>query len=343
MSIQTESAAPTQEDRRRAVKAMLGCLVAANAAGTAPLAIAQSRPKVKIGYNVVPMDSQMHLAREDKLFERHGLDPSWIRFESGGAMVQAIAAGDIDFASASEIPGIRPRLLGGKYVIVAQGATAPRYTGIYARTAIRTPKDLVGKRVGITMGTISEWYLGMYAERYGVPLDKVQKLNVAPPEWLAALNRGDIDAFAGWEHFFSKADEILPKGTGHLLHSGDVDHLYSQPMYYYMSEALANTPAAARVMKALLEVEQAMQTQRQRAAELSARVASIDTPTSRKIVDMVSYRIGFDDRSLDSMRAAASYLLGKKLIDREPDWATFVNLAPLRAVAPERVTVTKVK
>ncbi len=300
--------------------------------------------RIKIGFNIVPIDAQMHVAREDKLMEKHGLDATWMRFESGGAMVQAIAIGDLDFAAAAEIPGIRPRLLGGKFVLVGQAATGPRFTGIYARSAIKKPADLVGKKVGVTMGTTSEWYLGMYAEKYGVPYDKIQKINIAPPEWIPALNRGDIDAFAGWEHFFSRADEILPKGTGHLLHSGNIDNLYQQPMYYYMSESFAkNKTASANVLKAILDAEAAVENDRKRAAGISARVGNIDEATSLKIINMITWRLRLDEQSLTNMRAAAGFLLGKKLIDREPEWRTFIDLGPLRAAAPDRVLIKEIK
>ncbi|MGD9944655.1 MAG: ABC transporter substrate-binding protein [Burkholderiaceae bacterium] len=338
----------TRIDRQAALplrRTLLAAALALGAGAVLPAAsvLAQARPRIKVGYNIVPIDAQMHVAREDKLLEKQGLDASWIRFESGGAMVQAVAAGDIDFAAASEIPGIRPRLMGGKFVLVGQVATAPRFTGMYARSTIKSPADLIGKKVGVTMGTISEWYLALYAEKHGVPYDKIQKLNVAPPEWLPALSRGDIDAFAGWEHFFSKADEILPKGTGHLISTGEKDGIYMQPMYYYMSEAMAGSPAAPAVLKAMIEAEAAVQRDRRRAAEIAAKIANIDFETSLKIVNMVDYRLRFDDQSLSNMRAAAGFLQGKKLIDRQPDWASFVNLAPLRAVDAARVTAAAIK
>ena len=320
-----------------------GLAVGVSLALPASRVVGQERAKVKIGYNIVSIDAQMHLAREDKLLEKQGLDATWVRFESGGALVQAIGAGDIDFAAASEIPGIRPRLLGGKFVLVAQALTAPRFTGMYAKSAIKSPADLVGKKVGITMGTISEWYLAMYAEKFGVPYDKIQKLNVAPPEWLPALSRGDIDAFVGWEHFFSKADEILPTGTGHLISTGEKDGIYTQPMYYYMSEALAKSKSAASVLKAMIEAESAVLKDRRRAAELSAKIANIDVETSLKIVNMLDYRMRFDDQSLVNMRSAAGFLQSKKLIDRQPDWSTFVDLGPLRAVDAKRVTIAEIK
>lgn len=327
----------TKQEQRRRI-----CLLAVCGAALALPAIrahAQARKKVRVGYNVVPIDAQMHLAREDKLFEKRGLDAAWTRFESGGALVQAIALGDIDVAAASEIPGIRPRLLGGKYQLVGQAATGPEFTGIYARSSITSAKDLVGKTVGITMGTISEWYLSLYADKFNVPYDQIKKINVAPPEWIPALANGDIDAFCGWEHFFSKADEILPKGTGRLLSLGGKDGVYLQPMFYYMSESMAASDTGAAIMQVLLDAQIAVNKDRKRAAEVSAKVANIDVPTSFKIVSALKYQLHFDDQSLASMRAAAGFLLRKKLIEREPDWNTFVNLKPLRSVDPGLVTL----
>jgi hypothetical protein len=106
-----------------------------------------------------------------------------------------------------------------------------------------------------------------------------------------------------------------------------------------MSESMAASETGATVMQVLLDAQAAVDKDRKRAAEVSAKVANIDVPTSLKIVNGVKYQLHFDDQSLASMRAAAGFLLSKKLIDREPDWNTFVNLKPLRSADANLVTI----
>lgn len=304
---------------------------------------AQERPKIRVGYNIVPLDAPLHLAREDRLFEKRGMDVTWTRFESGNAVIQALALGEIDVAAATEIPGIRPRLMGGKYVVVGQSATATRMAGIYANASINNPMDLVGKKIGVTMGTASELYLGLYAEKYGVPYDKIQKKNVAPPEWIPALHRGDIDAFVGWEHFFSKADAILPKGSGHLLQPRGQDVVYTAPMYYYMRQQVADSPLGVLSLRALIDAEAAVEKDRARAAEISAKVANIDNAMSLKIINLVQYRLRLDRQSISSLMDASRFLRDKKLTDKEPDWQAFIYPAPLRAADASRVSLPDAK
>lgn len=300
-------------------------------------AMAQEQVKLRVGYNVVPLDAPLHLAREDQLFEKSGIDVAWKRFESGNAVIQALALGEIDLAAATEIPGIRPKLMGGKYVVVGQSATAVRMAGIYASSAIKSPLDLVGKKVGVTLGTASELYLGLYAEKYGVPYEKIQKVNVAPPEWIPALHRGDIDAFAGWEHFFSRADEILPKGTGHLIQPQGADAVYTAPMYYYMRQSIADGVSSGKIIRVLIDAERAVNSDRERAAAISAKTANVDNATSLKIINLVQYKLKLDDASVSALVRAAKFLKDKKLVDSIPDWKTFINPLPLQSVDASRV------
>jgi len=79
--------------RRIAVLKAIGIAVGLLAGGvlTAQPALAQGRP-ITIGYQEQP-DWLLFVARDLKLFEKAGLSPTFVKFDAGPPMIEAIRSG----------------------------------------------------------------------------------------------------------------------------------------------------------------------------------------------------------------------------------------------------------
>jgi hypothetical protein len=55
----------------------------------------------------------------------------------------------------------------------------------------------------------------------------------------------------------------------------------------------------------------------------------------------IDYTVNFDAKWYDHVKFIGKWMLDRKMIDREPDYATFVNPEALAKVAPDRVTVKR--
>ena len=86
--------------KRRFVLKGTGLLAATLAGGAGPAA-AQGRPIV-IGYQEQP-DWLLFVARDFKLFEKAGLQPTFIKFGGGPQMVEEMRAGRLDLASVGSV------------------------------------------------------------------------------------------------------------------------------------------------------------------------------------------------------------------------------------------------
>ncbi len=63
-----------------------------------------------------------------------------------------------------------------------------------ARDSIKTPQDLIGKKVAVPFVSTGHYSLLAALKSWNIDPSKVQILNLAPPAIIAAWKRGDIDA-----------------------------------------------------------------------------------------------------------------------------------------------------
>jgi NitT/TauT family transport system substrate-binding protein len=177
---------------------------------------AQGRQKVRIGlptrvyWPAIPV----HVAQDLKLYEKEGLDAEITIYNSGGAAMEAVAAGACDIISASPASVAAARVRGVKAMIVASGMQTP--TGFYVLvkegSAIRTLKDLEGKRLGITATGSTTDFLALWVmEKSGA---KITRVAVGGGALVPNLLNGQLDAIVafpplGYSLLVSKEARIL--------------------------------------------------------------------------------------------------------------------------------------
>jgi sulfonate transport system substrate-binding protein len=74
-----------------------------------------------------------------------------------------------------------------------------------ASSAIRTVKDLVGKRVAVNLAAKGDYVLLKALANAGIPATQVERLPIQPPDAAAAFATGKIDAWSTFGTFFSTA------------------------------------------------------------------------------------------------------------------------------------------
>jgi sulfonate transport system substrate-binding protein len=106
----------------------------------------------------------------------------------------------------SPIVGALSHNLQFKIYAIADPAGAAR-SGIIspAGSAIRTVKDLVGKRVAVNLAAKGDYVLLKALANAGIPAAQVERLPIQPPDAAAAFATGKIDAWSTFGTFFSTA------------------------------------------------------------------------------------------------------------------------------------------
>ncbi|MFA7901223.1 taurine ABC transporter substrate-binding protein [Pseudomonas fulva] len=131
----------------------------------------------------------------------------WRKFDNGADVITAVASGDVQigYLGSSPLAAAATRKLPIETFLIATQIGAGE--ALVVRDAIKTPQDLVGKKVAVPFVSTGHYSLLAALKHWNIDPAKVQILNLAPPAIIAAWKRGDIDATYVWDPALGVAKE----------------------------------------------------------------------------------------------------------------------------------------
>lgn len=166
---------------------------------------------IRIGYQkggLIPIARQ--LGKLDQALAAENVKVAWNGpFDRCATLLQAIVADQADIGGCGDIPAISG-FAGGQPLCI--GAIQPPRADsqgeailVQADSQIRTPADLIGKKVAVNQGGAGEYLLLKVLEKANIPEDQVQRVYLTPGDAGPALYQGSVDAWAVWEPYVSIA------------------------------------------------------------------------------------------------------------------------------------------
>jgi len=149
-----------------------------------------------------------------------GWDVNWAEFTSGPPMLEALAAGAVNFAFTGEPPVIFAQAANTDIVYVAAANPSPRAIGILkpAGSTLASVAALKGKTVAVAKGSSAHYLLVSALAHAGVKYQDVNKVFLQPADARAAFSSGAVDAWSIWDPFYAGAQAaggvLLTDGTG---------------------------------------------------------------------------------------------------------------------------------
>ena len=179
--------------------------------------------------SVSALHSAVWVAEQKGLFRKYGIDPEVIVTGQGAATgISALLANDIQVVASAGDALVASTLQGADTVMVA-GVVNKGLQRIMARSEIKTPTELKGKKIGVTrIGAVSHSVLLMMLPRWKMSVNDVQVMQLgSSPNMLAALDRGGIDAAVLTIPSMFVAED---RGYRVLVDMGDTDIYYLHTM-----------------------------------------------------------------------------------------------------------------
>jgi len=220
--------------------------------GNAHAAVAPDRIRVGLS-SYTPINAAIWIAEEKGLFKKNGIDAEVVVLAGASAGgVSALIAGDVQFLTAGGGAVINAGLSGADVVMIGS-IVNKGVQRVMARSDIRRPEDLRGKRIGVTrIGASSHMVLLLMLRQWGMTPNDVQTLQLnASPAMMAGLERGAIDAAVLTEPTFFIAEDA---GYRVLADLADMDIYYLHSMID-TTKTLVRTQRdlATRFMRAYIE------------------------------------------------------------------------------------------
>ncbi|WP_278261947.1 ABC transporter substrate-binding protein [Nocardia sp. AG03] len=191
-----------------------------------------------VGFVVDPSWAQVPVAAAAGYFGKHGVKVEVVNFPSGIEALQAVAAGQLDVATAADVPSAAVLSKSPSLRVVGDGA---RWEGsrIIARrdAGITTVADLAGKKIGTPIGTSAAYFAANTLADNGIEAELVQ---VAPSATVTAATRRDVDAVSIFQPYQAQVVQALGADAVELTGGS-----YHQHSLYLAAERAVTTKSAA--------------------------------------------------------------------------------------------------
>ena len=311
----------------------MGCLlVLAGLLCTGP---SWAQTKMTIATGVDPVFSAYYVAQQEGLFKKHELDVRINTGPSGSAMVAFLVNGQIESAFGSEIAGVANHNLDPNVVVVAQATRLVRWIAVVGRN-VDTLDQLKGKKVGIARGSGGEvFWLAMIDKLKLNPADYTV-VNVEAPEMVAALERGNIDAYVVWEPWVTRGLAAI-KNTKVLRTQ---EGILEQGVYVYMNRGwIQKNPAPAEAfIRALVDATDLINRDRKRAAkDVSDFLKNLDPAMVEQLMAKLTFDMELSDFTVNLFRLAEAQLKAQGKLAKPLDWSGFIYPELMRKVLPAKV------
>jgi NitT/TauT family transport system substrate-binding protein len=292
--------------------------------------------KIRVGPTQEPASAPIFVAKEKGFFAEEGLDASITVFPSGRAGMEAALAGETDFATVAETPVARAVLDGKDPIIVATIAEVEGANVIVGRRdrGVSDAHSLVGKRVGVLVGTTADYFLDLYLVSSGVDPKTVVRVPLQPAGLVRSIKDGSVDAVAAFVPYYLEALDAL--GTNGVLL--DKPGLYAFFWNVAVDRRVSQRRAGEvqRFLRAIAKAEAFMSANEGEAIGITSRGTGLPTKTLRRIWPQYQWGVRLDQTLVLSLEDEARWMSGRQ---QTPDFLPHIDAAPLRRLAPDNVTL----
>lgn len=168
---------------------------------------------VKVSVIPIVDVAPIYLGKQQGFFTEQGLKPELTSAQGGAAIVPAVASGQVDFGFSNFTSLIIARSKGLPLKVVAPGVGSTGVEGkdfggvvVKAGSPLKSAKDLVGKHVAVnTLNNINDTTVRASIRADGGDAKNVKFTELAFPDMLAALDKGNVDAIQVVEPFLTTA------------------------------------------------------------------------------------------------------------------------------------------
>jgi len=210
--------------------------------------------RLKTSYSALTANMGAYwLAKDTRLFEKHGLDVDVVLIENGTITIQALIAGETDLAMGGGTVAVSSALGGSDLVSISSIESRLPY-GLLAQREIKSIDQLKGKRHAISrFGSVADLGSRLILQKFGLVPDKdVTLLQIGGTSTrLAALSKRTVDSTILTPEFF-----LVAKKAGFTILVDPTQYKIDFPQLEVITTRtfLRNRPdVATRYMRAIIE------------------------------------------------------------------------------------------
>lgn len=254
------------------------------------------------------------VVKEQKLLEKAlpKTEIKWVFSQGSNRSLEYLNSGSVDFSSTAGLAAALSRA-NGSPIKTIYIQSQPEWTALVVskNSPIKTIKDLKGKKIAATKGTDPFLFTLQALETAGLNKKDVQLVHLQHPDGKTALERGQVDAWAGLDPLMASAQV---QSGAKLLYRNVGFNSYS---VLSVKEQFANqSPEAIEaVVKAYEQARKWAKANPSKLAELLARESKLPVPVAKLQLS----RTNFDQniptaKHINALKKSGSILTEEELV-----------------------------
>ena len=301
----------------RKLPILFAAAVAFAAAGQARAGGRAEQETVRFAYQDRIADAVSVIGVENGFFGKEGLKVKSMMFTSGPACTEAVVSGSADIGTMGDTTAVISVARAPVTIIASHGGGEHRHRIIVkADSPIRSPRDLVGKRVAVSKGTSTYGGFLAWARAKKLDLSKVQVTDMKPEDMGTALLSGAVDAAVASEPTPSVMEE---KGGRQLATLGGLGNNYPILLVARNDFLRKHPEAATRFARAMTRGAEFVRSHPEEAAQIMSRKTGLSPAAATKAMELHYYRVQLDKQTRASLQEIANFLVEQKVLDNAPD------------------------
>jgi NitT/TauT family transport system substrate-binding protein len=288
------------------------------------------------------LNALVYVAEDKEFFSNNGIEIAFKEYDSGATSAAGMLNGEADIALAAEFPIVRQVF--NREDIVNFGTVA-RYENTYiiwrSDSGIKTIADLKGKRVGVTLTTISEFYLGRTLQLNGVDIHQVILVDTKAADAEKALANGEVDAVVTWEPWVTQVNQRFGKEA--ITKPAQSDQYAYWNLVTTSSWATNHPDTMERLLKALARADEYVAGHQDEAKAIVRKRMSFDSAYMETIWPQYQFSLSLDQSLITAMEDEARWMIENNLTTEKqvPNFNNYIYEDALKAIKPEAVNIIR--
>jgi ABC-type nitrate/sulfonate/bicarbonate transport system substrate-binding protein len=344
LSIGTENETASTVIERSVMKPRLSLTALVMGLALITSSVRADETKINIGYQ--PGTSpRFFVAQNQKMFEKIGIVPNYVKFTTGPAMLAALKGNDIDVGYMTTAPVIfgLSQGLDLRIFFIESDSAATQALVTTPNAAMKTLGDQKGRKIGVTFGSSAHYALLKSLQDVKLSADSVSILDMQPGAMLPAFIRNDVDGAWSWDPWTAK----MESEGGHIVGSLSSMRLPMPGVWIARADWLySNEVGVQKFIKAMDLTTELLKTENKDAIAAIANTLGVDEAVATRIYQRIEippldaqikgYTAALGTASTKQASGMASHLndlanffYSRQQIPNKPDVSQAIDPGPL--------------
>ena len=256
------------------------------------------------------------------LLKPEGIDLELVMFPSLVQRMQAVASGDVDIGNGGLSATMQLATKGVPMQVLANGCDGGWM--VLTQPSIGGWKDLVGKKIAVQNGSIGLVSLNWKLKQEGV-FGKVELAFMDNQDQPIPLMRGDVAAICCFEPYAALAEQ---NGWGKRLWVPYDSPMGKTNLGFVASEKFvkADPDLTRKMVQAHVKATEKMASDSSIAIETTIKQFKMTKEVAELSVKNLFFSAASGQPFVDGLKSLAKMMVDDKMLEKEPDWGSFLNL-----------------